>query len=178
MTSYELELQVEQQNELRATVIRLSAEGKKPGEIKALTGLSAMQQREIMDEFRRIARSSEYIDQRSKEIMAYSDVHFNSVIRGLYEVLEEAKFNNDFKLSADILSKIAAVEAKRLEFLQKAGIINDKGVGEQVAKMEAQRDALVNILKEAKTKFPEASKWIRDQLLSLNGGTPSERVDG
>lgn len=175
--SYELELKVEQEQEIRAQVVRLTAEGKKPAEISRLTGMSPKKQREINEEFRNLVRSSNYIENRSREIIAYSDVHFNSVLSGLYEVLEEAKLGSDWKLAGETLNKIAATEAKRVELLQKAGIINDKGVGERMAQLEAQRDALINILKEARDKFPEASRWIRDRLMELSGKTPSERAD-
>ena len=176
-TEYELQLRIEQSNELKNRVITLTAEGKKPSEISKLTGLTLREQREINEEFRRLARSSEYINTRSKEIIAYGDVHYNSIIERMNEVYEQAELNGDTKLQAEILGKMAAVESKRIEFLQKAGIINDKGIGEEVARVEARQEQLINILKEVKDKYPEASQYIRERLLEITGTVEVVRAD-
>lgn len=178
MTSnYELELQIEQSNDLKNKVVKLTAEGRKPSEISRITGLSLREQREINEEFRELARNSTYVQRRSKEIIAYGDVHFGSIIDRLNEVEESAKLNGDDKLRADTLSKLIVAEAKRIEFLQKAGIINDQGIGAEVARVEAKQEQIIGILQEARAKFPQAAKWIGEQLQKLNGLTPSERAD-
>lgn len=176
-SNYELELQIEASNDLKNTVIKMTAEGRRPTEITRETGLSLREQREINDEFRRLASSSQYVQQRSKEIIGYSDVHFSSIIDRLNEVEESAKMNGDDKLRADVLSRLIVAEDKRVAFLQKAGIINDQGVGAELAVREAREQQLIAILVKAKEKFPEAAAWIYEQLMELDGKVPSERVD-
>lgn len=176
-SEYELELQIEASNDLKNMVIKMTAEGRKPSEISRQTGLSLREQREINEEFRSLARSSKYVQDRSKEIIAYADVHYQSIIDRLNEVEEAADLNGDNKLRADTLSKIIVAEDKRVAFLQKAGIINDQGISADLAAREEREEQIISILVRAKKKYPEAIAWVYEELQKLDGIIPSERVD-
>lgn len=176
-SDYELELQIESSNDIKNLVVKMTAEGRKPSEISRETGLSLREQREINDDFRALARSSKYVQERSKEIIGYSDVHFSSIIDRLNEVEESAKLNGDDKLRADVLSKLITAEGKRVDFLQKAGIINDQGIAGELAAREQRESEIIAILMKAKGKYPEAIAWIYSELQRLDGVIPSERVD-
>lgn len=167
-SNYEIDLLIEAENEQKAEVIRLTAEGRKPAEIQSITGLPAKRQREINQEFAVMARSSDYINRRAKEIVAYADVHFQSIIDRLNEAEEDAKMNGDTKLRADILTRIMNAENARQTFLQKAGIINDAGVGAELAEREAREAQILAILTQAMDRFPEAGAWIKQQIIELN----------
>src|SRR6478752_9419135 len=140
MSDYELELQVEAEAELKAEVVKLTAEGKKPAEIQRITGASFKTQREINEEFRNIAASDPWIRRRSKEIVGYGDTHYTAMIAELWNLYEDAGMNGDIKLQADIMGKIMVAEKDRISFLSKAGILVDNAVSQRIADFEHREE--------------------------------------
>lgn len=177
MVSYELELQIEQSNQLKNDVIRLTAEGKKPSEIQQETGLSLKEQREINAEFRAAASNDFYIRQRAKELIAYVDQHYAGILQKFYEVEKNAQLANDDKLRADVLTRIVNTENARVAFMQKAGMLSENSISDDLVEMEAKQDEIISILKELNTKFPDAGNYIRERLMQLEGKVPSERIE-
>lgn len=163
-SEYEIELQLEQDNEKRRKVITMTAEGKKISEISRETGLGFKQIREINQEFAAAAGSDSWIRQRAKEIIGYMDVHHTSIIERLYDIEQEARLNGDTKIQLDALSKIMAAEKDRVTFLRAAGIISDSGIGEQVAAFERDKAELMQILQEIRKEHPEVAGYIREKM--------------
>jgi hypothetical protein len=171
-SEYEMEQLIEQSNQKKNDVVRMTAEGRGIAEIKQQTSLTTKEIREINEDFKRMARSSDYVAQRGKEIIGYSDVHWTSIIER-YNDLYDNSF--DDKTKADILNKIVVAEKARIDFLQKAGILNDQGIGAEIAEREARERQLMDILKRAKHRYPEAMQWVFNELAKADDIVPQAR---
>lgn len=170
MSDYELELQMEAENDLKAEVVKLTAEGKRPSEIQKLTGASFKTQRDINEEFRNIAASDQWIRRRSKEIVGYGDTHYTSIITDLRKLYEDAGFNGDLKLQADIMGKIMVAEKDRIAFLSKAGILVDNATSQRIADFEHREEQIMNILKKIVASHPEIGQEIKYEIMKLQDG--------
>lgn len=167
MTSeYEIELRLEQENEIRAKVITMTAEGRKISEIARDTGLALKQIREINKEFADAAGSDVWIRQRAREIIGYADVHYTSIIDRLNAIEEEARLNGEPKIQLDAIGKILAAEKDHVSFLRAAGVLSDNDLGEQIAQFERDKQELMQILAEITKEKPELARYIKEKMQS------------
>lgn len=174
----ELEQLAEVEQEKRTEVIRLISEGKTPGEIFSRTGVPNREQREIRDAWYRLLNDDRWAQQRSKQLTAEADNHFDSVIRGLYDVISSAEEQDDYKTKLSAQKEIANVLKMRVDFMQKAGIIGQQGIGDAIAEAEAMVSQVEGILKELVQAFPDTRKWVSQKLVELNTQTIPTRIVG
>ncbi len=62
---------------------------------------------------------------------------------------------------------IADIESKRLEMLQKAGLLDNKEIAEQIIEMERKQEVLMKILKEVASKHPDVREEIMRRLSEI-----------
>jgi uncharacterized protein YpbB len=77
--------------------------------------------------------------------------HFDKLIEKSYENLNNLEHMDfDEKVSAQInatLKNIADYESKRVDLLQKAGLLDGADLGDEIANLEEQRDMIMHILR-------------------------------
>jgi hypothetical protein len=110
---------------------------------------------EIIEEFRFGLANDEVARERAREALHYMDKHYDILLRKYWDAVEDLEEEIDQngitpqlmaqKLSA--LKNIADTEAKRLDFLQKAGLLEDKDLADELAEMERKQGILVDILR-------------------------------
>ncbi len=59
------------------------------------------------------------------------------------------------------------MEKSRLEMLQKAGLLDNKEIAEQIIEMERKQEVLMKILKEVASKHPEVREEIMRRLSEI-----------
>lgn len=101
-----------------------------------------------LDEWRNMAASNKAIHARAKEALAGMDKHYSSLIQKAYEVVDEATLNSNLGAKTTAIKLIADIEAKRLEMLHRAGLLDNKEIADELATMEEKHQLLTNILKE------------------------------
>ncbi len=166
----EIEPALDAETDRNMMIVRLTSEGRNAAYIQSQTGAPRALQRDVVEKFKHYARNDLYTQQRSREIVGFADQHFGSVIEQLYEVVSEADMNSDYKNKANTLKMIAEIEAKRIDFLQKAGVLSSQSIGDEVAQAAIVKEQIIGVLKETITKFPETRKFIESRLLELNNG--------
>lgn len=77
--------------------------------------------------------------------------HYDNLIAETYKVIEDLK-NEVFthQISAQInasLKNISDFESKRVDALQKAGMMDNSDLGDELAKMEEDKEMIINILR-------------------------------
>ena len=115
----------------------------------------------LLNDWRRMAANNEAIHARAREALAGADQHYSHLIKKAYEVIESADQNNNLNAKTTSIKLIADIEAKRLDMLHRAGLLDNKEIAEELARMEQKHEVLINILKEIATKHPE----IRDEIM-------------
>ena len=124
----------------------------------------------LLNDWRKMAANNEAIHARAREALAGADQHYSKLIAKAYEVIDSADQISDLKSKNTSIKLIADIEAKRLDMLHRAGLLDNKEVAEELARMEEKHQILINILKDIASKHPE----IRNEIMSKL----SEATDG
>jgi NADH:ubiquinone oxidoreductase subunit E len=124
----------------------------------------------LLNDWRKMAANNEAIHARAREALAGADQHYSSLIKKAYEVIDTADQTANLNAKTTSIKLIADIEAKRLDMLHRAGLLDNKEVAEELARMEEKHQILINILKDVATKYPE----IRNEIMSKL----SEATDG
>jgi hypothetical protein len=114
-----------------------------------------------------MASNNQAIHARAKEALAGADQHYSSLIKKAYEVIDVADINTNLGAKTQAIKLIADIESKRLEMLQKAGLLDNKEIAEQIIEMERKQDVLMKILKEVASKHPEVREEIMRRLSEI-----------
>lgn len=173
-----LELLAEQEQDFMMEVVRLQSEGRTKTYIQSETGASFKKQAEIAQNFKNFVNTDRYIQERARESVGQIDQHYTSLLAKFYETYDAAESNDDYKIQADILKKIADVEKSRVEFLNKAGMLSAGGIGEDLLELEEKTEAIKQVLREIAQERPDVAKLIAEKLAKLDNTVVAERVVG
>lgn len=128
-----------------------------------------------IDAWKEFAQNDEGVKARSRELLTEMDKAYNKIIAELWNAHASADSAKDM---AAILKTIAEVIAKRQDTLQKAGLYDDALIGDELAEVEEQMDAIKNLLKQVATNHPAARQEIMHGLGVIFKQTQSIPVEG
>jgi hypothetical protein len=92
--------------------------------------------------------NNDAIRARAREALATADQHYNRLIQKAYEVIDGAESMGDLGEKRQSLKLILEIENKRIEMLQKAGLLENKEIAEELMESERKMEVLVKILRE------------------------------
>lgn len=116
----------------------------------------------LIKEWQVVASDNSAIRARAKEALAAADEHYSRLISKAYEVIDEATTTADLRGKSGGIKLVMDLESKRIEMLQKAGLLENKELAEEMLEIERRQQILMTILKEIATEHPE----IRDKVMS------------
>jgi hypothetical protein len=158
---------IEQMN----TVVAQLLKGDNATAIARNTGLKRAQVIEYIDEWKQLAQNNKTIQSRAYEALTGMDEHYSMIIRELWGVLEEADMNNDLKTKNSVLKNLADIEGKRVDLLQKAGLLDNQQMGDEVVEMERKHEILISILREVTSDCPHCKVEVARRLSRVTGET-------
>jgi hypothetical protein len=115
----------------------------------------------LINEWKVMASANDAIRARAKEALAAADTHYSKLISKSYEVIDEASMTNNLSAKTAAIKLVMDIESKRIDMLQKAGLLENKELAEEMMQIEHRQEILVSILKEIATEHPE----IRDKVM-------------
>ena len=121
----------------------------------------------LLNDWRSMISNNQAIHMRAKEALAGADQHYSSLIKKAYEVIEAADSTANLTAKTTSIKLIADIETKRLEMLQKAGLLDNKEIAEEIIEMERKHDILIGLLKEIASEHPEIRQKIMERLSSI-----------
>ena len=121
----------------------------------------------LLNDWRAMISNNQAINMRAKEALAGADQHYSSLIKKAYEVIDSADQTANLTAKTTSIKLIADIETKRLEMLQKAGLLDNKEIAEQIIEMERKQEVLMKILKEVASKHPEVREEIMRRLSEI-----------
>jgi hypothetical protein len=121
----------------------------------------------LLSDWRAMISNNQAINMRAKEALAVADQHYSSLIKKAYEVIDVADTNSNLGAKTQAIKLISDIESKRLEMLQKAGLLDNKEIAEQIIEMERKHEVLIGLLKEIASEHPEIRQKIMERLSSL-----------
>ena len=121
----------------------------------------------LLNDWRAMVSNNQAINMRAKEALAGADQHYSSLIKKAYEVIDAADQTANLTAKTTSIKLIADIESKRLEMLQKAGLLDNKEIAEQIIEMERKHDILIKILKDIASSHPEIREEIMKRLSDI-----------
>lgn len=127
-----------------------------------------------LNEWKAMAADNAAIRARAKEALVVADTHYSKLIEKAYEVIDEATTTANLTAKSGAIKLVMDLESRRIDMLQKAGLLENKELAEEMLEIEERQEVLIGILKEIAAEHPE----IRDKIMSrLSAATkPGETV--
>ncbi len=133
-------------------VVELFLKGEMPWVIAKQLGMKTPEVKEVLESWRKYAQNDTEIKGRAREALVGMDEHYNMIIKQLWQTVEQADLAEDLKTKNAVLKNLADIEAKRLDSLQKAGLLDDQKLGDEIAETQARLDAVKALLKDVTSK--------------------------
>lgn len=121
-----------------------------------------------LNEWKVMVSANDAIRSRAKEALAAADAHYGKLISKAYEVIDEATMNNNLGAKTAGIKLVLDIEAKRIEMLQKAGLLENKELAEEVVEIERRQEVLVGILKDIAKDHPQVRDLIMQKLSDIS----------
>ena len=115
----------------------------------------------LINEWKVMASANDAIRARAKEALAAMDAHYGKLITKAYEVIDEASLNNNLGAKTQGIKLVVDIEKARIEMLQKAGLLENKELAEEMVEIEKRQEVLVEVLRDIATEHPE----VRDKIM-------------
>ena len=115
----------------------------------------------LINEWKVMASANDAIRARAKEALAAADAHYGKLISKSYEVIDEASMTNNLSAKTAGIKLVMDIESKRIDMLQKAGLLENKELAEEMVEIEHRQEVLIGILKDIATEHPD----IRDEIM-------------
>jgi len=155
------------------TVMAWYGKGYKPFQIAKEMGIKRALVDEHIAEWKESVRDTSFIRDRVNEHLAQMDDHFDELNKHLHYTLDAIpKKEKDAALLGQrtaAVKAIAEVTTKRIDALQKAGLLDAADLGDEMAETEKKVDDIKELLKSLMGKVcPADAVLIRDGLNKLS----------
>jgi phosphatidylinositol kinase/protein kinase (PI-3 family) len=142
-------------------VVAKYLEGNDPTKISKELGLSRQKVVSYLDEWKIMASNNAAIRERAREALVAADTHYNKLISQTYEVIDDATTQANLGAKTTAIKLVLDIESRRIDMLQKAGLLENKELAEEMLEIENRQDILMNILKDIAAEHPE----VRDKIM-------------
>jgi len=115
----------------------------------------------LINEWKAMASDNSAIRARAKEALVGADTHYTKLISKSYEVIDEASMTNNLSAKTAAIKLVMDIESKRIDMLQKAGLLENKELAEEMMEIEKRQEILVLILKDIASEYPQ----VRDEIM-------------
>ena len=150
------------------TVVGEYLKGNDPTQISKDLAIPRQRVVAYIDEWKQMASDNAIIRARAKEALAGADAHYSKLITKSYEVIDEASMTNNLSAKTAAIKLVMDIESKRIDMLQKAGLLENKELAEEMIEIEKRQEVLVAILKDIASEYPEIRDEIMRRLSSIS----------
>jgi hypothetical protein len=125
----------------------------------------------LLREWKQMASNSDAVRSRAREALAAADQHYGKLIKQAYEVIEDSNLNQNQTTKLNAIKLVLDIETRRMDMLQKAGLLENKELAEQLLETERKQELIMNILKDVAAKYPQIKNEILTRLSEVSGPT-------
>jgi hypothetical protein len=118
-----------------------------------------------------MAADNAAIRARAKEALVGADTHYSKLISKAYEVIDEATTTANLAAKTQGIKLVMDLEKTRIDMLQKAGLLENKELAEEMIEIEERQQQLISILKDIAAEYPQ----IRDEIMRRLSNVSKER---
>ena len=156
----ELSDHFEQMNKVVAEFIK----GNNVNQIAKSFSLKPMQVNQMLANWRELMQGDNGIRERAKEALGAADQHYSMIIQEAWRTVEQADVQDALNIKAQSLKLIADVEQKRIDMLQKAGVLEKNEMADQILETERKQEVLVGILRDVTSSCPNCKQEVARRL--------------
>jgi hypothetical protein len=165
MTSAELDL-VKHLDEVNK-VVEEYLKGNDPTKISKTLDLPRTRVVAHLNEWKAMASANDAIRARAKDALVAADTHYTKLIQQAYEVIDDATTTANLAAKTQAIKLVMDIESKRIDMLQKAGLLENKELAEEMVEIERRQEVLVGILRDIASEHPEVRDLIMQRLSSI-----------
>jgi hypothetical protein len=121
----------------------------------------------LINEWKAMASDNAAIRARAKEALVGADTHYSKLISKSYEVIDEASMTNNLSAKTAAIKLVMDIESKRIDMLQKAGLLENKELAEEMVEIERRQEVLVGILRDIASEHPQVRDLIMQRLSKI-----------
>jgi len=114
-----------------------------------------------LNEWKVMVSANDAIRSRAKEALAAADTHYGKLISKAYEVIDESTMNNNLSAKTAGIKLVLDIESRRIDMLQKAGLLENKELAEEMLQIEKRQEVLIGILRDIASEYPQ----VRDEIM-------------
>lgn len=146
------------------TVVGEYLKGNDPTKISKELAMPRTRVVELINEWKVMASANDAIRARAKDALAGMDAHYSKLISKAYEVIDEATLSNNLGAKTQGIKLVVDIEKARIEMLQKAGLLENKELAEEMIQIEKRQEILMGILRDIASSHPEVRDLIMQRL--------------
>ena len=121
----------------------------------------------LLKEWKSMASNSEAVRARAREALSSADTHYSRLIKQAYEVIEDANTQGALTSKTAAIKLILDIESRRIEMLQKAGLLENKELADQILENEKKQEILIKILKEVSGECSKCKNEVAKRLAQI-----------
>lgn len=142
-------------------VVEKYLSGSEPTQISKELDMPRQKVVSYINEWRAMASDNAAIRARAKEALVGADTHYSKLIAKAYEVIDEATTTANLTAKTSGIKLVMDLERTRIDMLQKAGLLENKELAEEMLQIEERQEILIGILKDIAAEHPE----VRDKIM-------------
>ena len=163
------ELEVAGQFDQMNKVVEELLKGSTPAQIARTLELTRVQVDNHIKNWKELVQDNTAIKARAKEALAGADEHYSMLIKEAWRTLEQADAQDALPVKTQALKLIADIEAKRIDMLNKAGVLENDSMADQILESERKQEILIGILRDV-TSSCDHCKWeVAKRLSEVTG---------
>lgn len=140
-----------------------------PNDIATATGFKRSQVTEYLNEWRTVIQSDRQIQMRAREALAGADQHYSMLIKEAWDVVEQADLTAQLPQKTSALKLIADIQQKQMDMLQKAGVLDNNELAEQIIETEEKQKLLVEIIRDVVSGCDKCKPQVFSRLSGVTG---------
>jgi len=143
-------------------VVEKYLQGNEPTQISKELAIPRTRVVALIDEWKSMASDNALIRARAKEALAGADAHYNKLIQKAYEVMDDATTTANLGAKNASIKLVMDIEKTRIDMLQKAGLLENQELAEEMVAIEKNQEILKGVLRDIAAEYPE----IRNEIMS------------
>jgi hypothetical protein len=169
----ELSDHFEQMNKVVAEFIK----GNNPNQIAKQLALKPAQVTQLLNNWRELIQGDSGIKERAREALGAADQHYSMIINEAWNTVHQADAQDALNVKAQSLKLIADVEQKRIDMLQKAGVLEKNDMADAILETERKQEVLVGILRDVTSSCPKCKQEVATRLSQVTNKVEVISVD-
>ena len=140
-----------------------------PTVIAKETGFKRTEVQEYLNEWRTVIHSDRMVQNRAREALAGADRHYSMLIEEAWDVVKQSDAQGSLPQKTAGLKLIADIQKKQMDMLQKAGLIENNEMADQILETERKQELLVRVLREVVSQCDHCRKEVFTRLSEVTG---------